>query len=249
MLAGLFAEGVCKGCRGPLDDAGPHLCRKCAELAEQLVREDAAKANASQEGERRQYVAVRSTGMPKGFGDVRFNDDLKPRVSRPEAIQRAQRAIGQTMVTIQGLAGSGKTSLAAAMFGAIMDAAAAGDPAMLALASSALWTSAIALARARREHPIGQGDAPLVIEARTASLLVIDDLAMERDGDTVGGVLYERQCEGLPTIVTTGAGLKDLKLKYGDGIARRITEQGQTTLIRADNPTAPATTAAPWEIP
>ena len=235
IIAGLFAVGVCKNCRGKLDGGNEHLCAACTESAAHAAGEQLRSNAEFKEAERQRPILAAALAAPAAYRDLRFAAaTLKSRLARREAIDAARKAIGAPVVTITGQSGSGKTSLAAAMFGDVIDRAITGEAVAEALAATAMWTSAVSLARARREHPLGQGDAPLVVRARTASLLVIDDVGMERDYDCVGGVLYERHADGLATIATTGFDLAEIGAKYGDGIARRMLQKGQAIVIRCE---------------
>jgi len=87
------------------------------------------------------------------------------------------------------------------------------------------WRSATSLSLARREHPLGQGEAPVVEQAMAAALLVIDDLGWEpRQDTTCTDVLAYRYDAGLPTIVTSGEVPEVLSDRYGAALIRRITE-------------------------
>lgn len=236
LIRSIFTTGSCKNCGGRLDGRA-YLCKSCADAAERLSREHEARMVALAAEERRALYAGKITMVPRAFRDVRFAN-LDGRVARREAIDRAKRAIGSPIVTIQGVAGTGKTSLAAAMFGACIDGAVAGDARMAALAESAVWTNSIAIARARREHPLGQGEAPLIVECRLASMLVVDDLGLESERESereaISTLLYERHADDRATVVTVGFGASDLKQKYGDGIMRRLTQKSYATVIRTD---------------
>lgn len=148
------------------------------------------------------------------------------------AIQRAPdlvRARGVSAVFV-GPAGSGKTTLAAALFREAM--APADARGIFALA----WR--LGLSRAR--HPLGQGDPPDYTAAITAPLLVLDDVGTEPGAipNPVAEAIFERHAEGLPTWITTGlsdaavasrkglaaASAAAIASRYGDGIARRIYE-------------------------
>lgn len=88
------------------------------------------------------------------------------------------------------------------------------------------WFSATELERARREHPLGRGDAPEISAASSASLLVLDDCGWERDPAAVSGVLNERYELGRPTAVNSGKTREQLVEHYGEAVVRRIIESG-----------------------
>ncbi|MCL2777734.1 MAG: hypothetical protein FWD73_06990 [Polyangiaceae bacterium] len=88
------------------------------------------------------------------------------------------------------------------------------------------YVSAHALARARAGHPLGEGEAPLVADAFSCPLLVIDDLGSEdaRFGTVVSEVIYERHARNRKTWITTGVRPADIAQRYGGGIVRRVLE-------------------------
>lgn len=131
-------------------------------------------------------------------------------------------------VTLWGTTGSGKSTLAAAMLRALLT-----GPRRHA---SAAWFDARDLARARKQHRLGQGEPPELKKAIEADILVLDEAGKEtlaRDGDAgdVVMVLDERhRLREHLTIVTTewaanptaaGAKLADI---YMPSLVRRLTE-------------------------
>lgn len=87
-----------------------------------------------------------------------------------------------------------------------------------------LFLSAAELGLARRQHPLGKGEAPAVLAAKRAPLLLIDDLGLDVDDplSAVGEVIHYRQSNRRPTWVTTGLAMSDLILKYGAHIEGRL---------------------------
>jgi hypothetical protein len=88
------------------------------------------------------------------------------------------------------------------------------------------WTTARAIGRARRAHPLGQGDPPDVRAASDADVTVVDDLGWEGDPSDVLGVIADRYDTGRPTIVTSGLTEDALRERYGAAVIRRIGEAG-----------------------
>jgi DNA replication protein DnaC len=82
------------------------------------------------------------------------------------------------------------------------------------------------LAKARAEHRLGGGEAPLVADAKTTPLLLLDELGAEatRGDDAVAEVIHERHANERVTIYTTPFSVDELGLKFGGGIARRVFE-------------------------
>jgi DNA replication protein DnaC len=138
------------------------------------------------------------------------------------------------MITLIGGAGSGKTTLASAILHLFVERALEGAPEFIKLVRSARWIAAPSLARARRTYKLGDGEAPLVEDAIEASLVVLDDLGMERDDGegAISDVLYERHAHDAPTVITTNLRYADLCQRYGTGIARRVAEAGVTAVIK-----------------
>lgn len=138
-------------------------------------------------------------------------------------VQTARQALAAPRVVLVGQAGGGKTSLAVAMLRAVIEES---KRRSLTERGSCRFASAYALNKARGQHPLGQGEAPLVADALRADTLVIDDLGSELDrfGTAVGEVLYERHNEDRATWVTTWMTPAEASTRYGGGIARRIFE-------------------------
>lgn len=89
------------------------------------------------------------------------------------------------------------------------------------------WAHAARLAKAYRTHRLGS-EPPIVEEACSASILVLDDLGWDRDGDnaTVGNVLNARYESELPTIITSGLTQDELLEHYGDAVFRKVFDAG-----------------------
>lgn len=88
------------------------------------------------------------------------------------------------------------------------------------------WFNAKDLERARLEHPLGKDEAPEILDAIHASVLVLDDAGWDRDPTAVSAVLAERYERALPTIVTSALGKVELAKHYGGAVARRMSEAG-----------------------
>ncbi len=90
------------------------------------------------------------------------------------------------------------------------------------------WAHAAMLSTARKRHRLGRDEAPIIDEACTASILVLDDLGWERDGDNtaIGDVLNQRYESELPTIITSGLTQDELLEHYGDAVFRKAFDAG-----------------------
>jgi hypothetical protein len=151
------------------------------------------------------------------------HDAIRQRVkASPELIARALANPPSTDMVLFGDTAMGKTSLVVGM----LDAWVQQDP---EARKGARFVEAYGLAGARARHPLGQGEAPEVIAAMDATLLVIDDLGSEIDDrrNVLADVIFHRHNEELPTWVTTGFTAEQLMARYGSAVVRRMLEQGK----------------------
>jgi len=89
------------------------------------------------------------------------------------------------------------------------------------------WIDGFSLAQARKQNPLGRGEAELVQRAFEAPLLVLDELGFEPLFDTViAEVANRRYTDGTPVIVTTGLKPAAFRERYGDACWRRFAERG-----------------------
>jgi DNA replication protein DnaC len=130
-----------------------------------------------------------------------------------------------------GPTGAGKTSLAVAMLDAWVRL-------VPRKRKGSLFVEAAWLARSRARHKLGDGESPLVAQALSAPLLLLDDLGQEREDrdGCITDVVYGRSNADLPTWVTCGLATKDqtleafteaLSRRYDGGFVRRIIETGK----------------------
>lgn len=165
-------------------------------------------------------AAVEAACIPPRYADA-FGATAR-RVRSKSARKLASESIDARAVALLGPAGAGKSTLAAAML--VMHARRAIEAGRRP--ESMLWTSAIALGRARAEHRLGDGEAELVLNAMEVDLLVLDDLGAEaaRDADAIAAVIHRRHDDDLATWITTGFGATEIGARYGAGLERRIFE-------------------------
>jgi len=90
------------------------------------------------------------------------------------------------------------------------------------------WYWAPTLEQARHDHPIGKDEAPKIVDASAASLLVIDDFGLGSSGKStaIRDVLNARYQSGLPTVATSGCELEQLTAHYSSMAVRRLLESG-----------------------
>lgn len=131
-----------------------------------------------------------------------------------EAIDAILRHQGN--VVLRGLPGSGKTSLLCAALRVLYDRQRYGRGIVMADATD--------LGVCRIQHPAGQGEAPLVAQAMTATTLLLDDLGNERQtqNNAVPDVIMSRHRDDLATWFSTGETREQIAAKYGGGVMRRV---------------------------
>jgi DNA replication protein DnaC len=158
------------------------------------------------------------------------SDELARFVRSDRAEALAERSAEQMLVTMYGRSGAGKSSLAAAMVRRVVERAAEGHAWARRRVVGVRWIPAWALGEARSQHALGADEAPLVVAAMNATLLVLDDLGKEapRKRDGVVHVLHARWSKDLPTYVTTELDAEAVARSYssdetnGEHLARRL---------------------------
>ncbi len=146
--------------------------------------------------------------------------ELQKRVNPcPHLGALSEAILGRPLVVFVGPAGSGKTSLAVAMFQAHLASGRRGS-------HRARFAHAYLLATARGQARLGQGEAEAVEDAMGASLLLMDDIGNKPVTalDAIQDVVFTRHCNERPTWFTTAFSRDELAGKYGDGTARRVYE-------------------------
>ncbi len=124
----------------------------------------------------------------------------------------------------------GKTTAAAMLFRRVLGEAVLNGGMAWEDARSMRWFKAYDLAIARKEHQLGRGEAPEIIEACSSRLLVIDDLGWENgDVQVITEVLGERHDRCYPTVFTTGRTNEQLVQMYGAAASRRMLKVGIRT--------------------
>lgn len=169
------------------------------------------------------WTRMAFASVPAGYDGAQLEADWLVKLVGHANIARARISLGARRAVFVGPPGAGKTTLAVAMFRASVEAA---RPARLGRPAAHRYVSAHQLAKARALHPLGDGEAPLIAEALSAPLLLIDELGGEdqRHASAVAEVIYERHAAGRATWITTGVGSEAIATRYGGGIARRILE-------------------------
>lgn len=189
----------------------------------------------------RRKAAPALASIPEKFSAVTLDAPWLAKLVGSTAMDDARATDGGSSAVLVGPPGSGKTSLAIAMFRAVVEAAATQGPLPLPdLARrgdglSHRVISAHSLAKARAFHPLGEGEAPAVMAALNADLLLLDELGGEdaRYASAVTEVIYERHAAMRPTWITTGVDPKAVASRYGGGIARRVFEDARVFQLGA----------------
>ena len=151
-----------------------------------------------------------------------------------EALQRYR--LGDRSVALTGPSGCGKTTWCALTVLRYIAWATSAECDPLSPEASRLgqasrlggftWLVAHDLVRARREYRLGEGEAPLVEQAKWASVVVLDELGAEPASELPFEIIDARYAAGRPTLVTSGLTPKGFRDRYGDALWRRLTENG-----------------------
>lgn len=142
-------------------------------------------------------------------------------------------------VALLGPSGAGKTTAAAAMFRRLADDRLRAEKERkqwdisleLDRWSQALWTTAHQIAKARKQHKLGDDDAPLVLECISCPLLVIDEMGFEPPSEALFEIVDARYSKRKPTIITSGLSSAEFSARYGVAMLRRLTDGGVGKLV------------------
>lgn len=196
------AHVLCDACRPA------HIAKRAAEWRARRI--DAAEASWAK-------------ACPPRYRWASFDaPEMTARCRDEDARDRARKATACT-VTLIGGAGSGKTSLAAALARAAFVDGTAGSS-----SRTVVWMPAADLPAARRAQKLGEGEAGPVKRALEATVLVLDDLGAEDASPfarVVAEVIHHRHDHEKRTIVTLGFKPEQVAERYGDGVARRLFEE------------------------
>ena len=184
----------------------PATCQPCAARAD-LERRAASLARAAES-----VPAYFRWALGPG-ARARATVHVSPAIE----VGRAELAVttgGATVVLVTGGTGAGKTSLGCYLLGVLLGLA--------PRAGSSRYMMARQIARADRESRLG-AEPPILAAARSAAVLVIDELGGEPSGwDAIRDVIIDRHAAELPTILGSWRGPAGVAERYGDGVARRV---------------------------
>ena len=163
-------------------------------------------------------TAIRESNIPVKYREITLASDLLAKcVKDPRALQRLrEHGPAATQATLIGPAGVGKTTAA------------------FALARRWAWdarqrfqySTGYELARAPREHELGDDEPPAVARAKNARILLLDDLGSEpaAPNSPIPELIHDRHADDRPTIVTSWMDRAKLAARFGDGTCRRLLE-------------------------
>ena len=215
MLAEMGQRIALQPDEAPLDQLGPPpACPQCGDARVWRRVKNGDEEPSTVEAYCRPCVLC--VDVPAGFR-CRFDSvDIQKRVRRQGAIVEAREATTKRVVLIVGPAGTGKSSLLAAMY----------RQRAVAKRERNAFIMAKDIAVARQQHELGKGEPPLVRRALEAPILCLDDLGNDKPvpGSAISDVIFERHAQRRPYWVTTALTRKETHDRYGDGLVRRITE-------------------------
>lgn len=161
-------------------------------------------------------------------GSELFRQRVK--VPRLLAVAERYRPDEHGCLALIGPAGCGKSVTAAAIVRRLCTEAVNAftrerDTERLSSTARIYWTSAADLCNSRRQHRLGEGEAPQLARAEKAPLLVLDEFGQEvADDRWLLELLDVRYAQGLPTLSTSGLTRSQLDQRYGAGAVRRLVE-------------------------
>ena len=179
------------------------------------------------EQEQRAAESVELRERVPRFLRERKGPELLSAVSSKELAKAASAwRVGAPSLILLGPTRIGKSTAAGWLFRRLVHEGVKHGGVAWTFAKRLAWFGADALDRARREHPLGKGDAAEIVQACSASLLVIDDAGWDRDRQAVSEVLADRYERELPTVITSGRTTDELTVHYGAAVVRRMLESG-----------------------
>lgn len=192
----------CKSCGTQTMRELCFACQKAKDVAEERSEDELA------------------CGIPKLFAyAIRGTSALRSAVKSPRDLDVLERSVlDAPRVFLAGAAASGKTSLAVACLREHMP--------------RCLFVRAERLAKAPIEHKAGEGEPPIVRQAKAARVLLLDDLGSDYVTATsaVRDVVFDRFDRAMPTWITSGLSREQVVATYGTGFARRALGEGAFAL-------------------
>lgn len=225
------------GAELPTDDA--IMCAPCREASAQRAEREARAQRMREHWARVEQLARRGLDGAPDWQHARVDSEafLKLHPKMQAFARRYAKKVGN--VALFGPSGCGKTTAVLAALRRLGDEAIQLErerrrwdhgPELLWL-SEAKWTTGHAIAKARRQHGLGEGEAPLIAAALNASLLVIDEIGYEPLGEVLFEVMDARYAQHLPTLITSGLTAAGFRDRYGDAFFRRLADKRVGSVI------------------
>lgn len=239
-MTSFFAESAARAAEHAATCKAP-VCHRCDRLQCRLCLGTFSAEGGSGEhcnqcrtaAYRKAWFPKATTDLPTDFAGTTLSQEWLSRLVGSQEVSKARNAVSVARaVAFVGPAGSGKTSLAIAMFNAALVADAPTAPSGWRMGSfpegfgaEHLYVSAFDLANAKAETPLGK-KTELIERAKRAPLVVIDELGGEdpRYASAVSEVIYKRHGDGRRTWITMGVRQREIATRYGGGIARKAFE-------------------------
>lgn len=223
--------GSCRNpkCDNPVGRDDWMLCSSCRERYPQvLARMEDALRERIREGLR--ISAKRALEQLPRWHQERTFEALRGCLSK-SLLPIADRYVMQSSsMLVCGPSGDGKTAAVAAavkrIAAKVTDDKFNVEPDDIWTLGDLKWCSGHELVKARREAPLGHGEAEPIIKAKEAWSLVIDELGQEPASEVPFEIIDHRYQNGLKTVVTSGLRPPEFKKRYGEACWRRLTEGG-----------------------
>lgn len=193
-----------------------------------LLPDDEPSDPCTPEERERAAVAKRIADCLPHIAWAKINDPKFVKLCAPKlrsAVTQWKRERGS--LVLLGPSGAGKTIAMVALARRLLDETVRSGGRRWAFARRMLFTTGAALSRARIEHGLGIGEAPLVARAIGCSLLLLDELGYLDSGTVVAEIICARDYDNRPAIVTSGLTRDQLDEKYGLATVRKLCERGR----------------------
>jgi DNA replication protein DnaC len=204
----------------------PHPCPKCG--AEIFVDCAACGAADDARAARAERYSTLAKSLPAFHRELSFDRPESLRCVKMRApLETARTLANERLLIVRGDSRTGKTALIAAL---LRERIRLGG-------EVGLFIRAAKLASATIKHRAGAGDAQEIIEARRASLLVIDDLGTndQHPMSELSELLFDRfELPHKATWITTWLSREQIGDRYGGGIGTRYWDEGRTIFLSAE---------------
>jgi DNA replication protein DnaC len=216
-----------------------HSWKYCVSCYELIVAEKADQRKQERRDtalqDLRAHIAGKLNKLPR-FRPRTDESDFKRAVPHEKLRTVAERyTLERGSLLLLGPSGCGKTTTAQAIVQRLGDQiiqSATADEGegrfrarSLGCLDSFVWTTGNDIVHAYRDSKLGS-EPELLVSAKAASFLVIDDVGLEPFDNILFHVIDSRYSHCLPSIVTTGLTTEGFIARYGEALDRRLTEKG-----------------------